>query len=216
MGIKHTTSSFQAVLADLRTTRISNGLPSPTEILQGRNLVTKAQADVDIKAIRSLLQERQLKMTLAHNQSKRAKRVRPLMVGERCYFLGPNNRWIDAFVVGVTDSGRSYDTWVEVTGDSLMRNYSHIRPKSPDIPMMYDSFLWKTQSLQHHAIRIHHLPAKNSVLKGVHLNKQLANCNVTAGPKTVLSEPCMKVKQTNTSQVLVSETVPPLRVQPSR
>ena len=191
-------------------------MPSPTEILQGRNLVTKAQADVDIKAIRSLLQERQLKMTLAHNQSKRAKRVRPLMVGERCYVLGQNYRWIDTFVVGVTDSGRSYDTWVEVTGDSLMRNCSHIRPKSPDIPMMHDSFLWENSVSSAPCDKNTPSRSKNSVLKGVHPNKQLANCNVTAGPKTVLSEPCMKVKQTNTSQVLVSEAVPPLRVQPSR
>ena len=40
------------------------GLPSPAEILHGRNLTTRAQAEIDIKAIRSVLQERQLKMTL--------------------------------------------------------------------------------------------------------------------------------------------------------
>ena len=110
LGIKHTTSSpgyphsngfieqhiqtvknmlsFQEVLADLRTTRIGTGLPSPAEILHGRNLTTKAQAEIDINAIRSLLQERQLKMTLAHDSSKRAKKARPLVVGERCYVLG--------------------------------------------------------------------------------------------------------------------------------
>ena len=52
------TRSFQEVLADLRTTRISTGLPSPADILHGRNLTTKAQAEIDINAIRSLLQER--------------------------------------------------------------------------------------------------------------------------------------------------------------
>ena len=36
------TRSFQEVLADLRTTRISTGLPSPAEILHGRNLTTRA------------------------------------------------------------------------------------------------------------------------------------------------------------------------------
>ena len=35
----------------------------------GRNLTTRAQAEIDIKAIRSVLQERQLKMTLDHDSS---------------------------------------------------------------------------------------------------------------------------------------------------
>ena len=92
------TRSFQEVLADLRTTRIGTGLPSPAEILHGRNLTMKVQAEIDINAIRSLLQERQLKMMLAHDSSKRTKKARPLVVGERCYVLGPNNKWIDAFI----------------------------------------------------------------------------------------------------------------------
>ena len=78
------TWSFQQVLADLRTTCIGTGLPSPAEILHGRNLATKVQAEIDIKAIHSVLQERQLKMTLSHDLSRRAKKARPLVVGERC------------------------------------------------------------------------------------------------------------------------------------
>ena len=58
------TRSFQEVLADLRTTRIGTGLPPPAEILHGRNLTTRAQAEINIKAIHSVLQERQLKMML--------------------------------------------------------------------------------------------------------------------------------------------------------
>ena len=135
------TRSFQEVLADLRTTRIGTDLPSPAEILYGRNLTTKAQAEIDINAIRSLLQERQLKMTLAHDSSRRAKKARPLVVGERCYVLGPNNKWIDAFVTGTKDSGRSYDTQVEATGGNLTRNRSHIRPRGPDIPQIHASYL---------------------------------------------------------------------------
>ena len=135
------TRSFQEVLADLRTTRIRTGLPSPTEILHGRNLTTRAQAEIDIKAIRSVLQERQLKMMLDHNTSRRAKKARPLVVGERCHVLGPGNEWIDAFITGITDSGRSYETQVEATGKQLTRNRSHIRPRSPDIPHMHASFL---------------------------------------------------------------------------
>ena len=112
------TRSFQEVLADLRTTHIGAGLPSPTEILYRRNLTMKAQAKIDIKAIRSLLQERQLKMRLAHDLSRRAKKARPLVLGERCYVLGPNDQWIDTFVTEILDSGRSYVTEVETTGDS--------------------------------------------------------------------------------------------------
>ena len=141
------TWSFQEVLADLRTTRTGTGLPSPAEILHGRNLTTKEQAEIDIKAIHSVLQERQLKMTLAHDSSRRAKKARPLVVGERCYVLGPGNNWIDAFVTGITDSGRSYDTQVEATGGQLTRNHSHIRPRSPDIPQIHASYLQRNSVL---------------------------------------------------------------------
>ena len=196
------TQSFQEVLADLR-------LPSPAEILHGRNLTTRAQAEIDIKAIHSALQERQLKMMLDHNTGRRAKKARPWVVGERCHVLGPGNKWIDAFITGITDSGRSYETQVEATGKQLTRNHSHIRPRSPDIPHMHASFL------QCNAVPLATSDGNalsergNSVISGC---QQLAN-----GQKTVLSANRKgSIKQTNTSQVLVSETVPDRRVQPSR
>ena len=204
------TRSFQEVLADLRTTRIGTGLPSPAEILHGRNLMTRAQAEIDIKAIRSVLQERQLKMTLDHDSSRRAKKARPLVVGERCHVLGPGNKWIDAFVTGITDSGRSYETQVEATGKQFTRNRSHIRPRSPDIPHMHASFLQRNAVPS--ATSDGNAPSerRNSVISG---RQQLAD----NGQKTVLSGNRKgSIKQTNTSQVLVSETVPDRRVQPSR
>ena len=203
------TRSFQEVLADLRTTHIGTGLPSPAEILHGRNLTTRAQAEIDIKAIRSVLQERQLKMTLDHNSGRIAKKARPLVVGERCHVLGPGNQWIDAFVTGITDSGRSYETQVEATGKQYTRNHSHIRPRGPDIPHMYDSFLQCNAVPS--ATSDGNAPSErqNSVNSGCHL--------VANGQKTVLSANHKgSIKQTNTSQVLVSETVPDRRVQPSR
>ena len=203
------TRSFQEVLADLRTTRIGTGLPSPAEILHGRNLTTRAQAEIDIKAIRSVLQERQLKMMLDHDTSRRAKKARPLVVVERCHVLGPGNKWIDAFVAGITDSGRSYETQVEATGKQLTRNRSHIRPRSPDIPHMHASFLQRNAVPS--ATSDGNAPSErqNSVISG---RQQLAD-----GQKTVLSGNRKgSIKQTNTSQVLVSETVPDRRVQPSR
>ena len=203
------TQSFQEVLADLRTTRIGMGLPSPAEILHGRNLMTRAQAEIDIKAIRSVLQERQLKMTLDHDLGqerqlkmtldhdlgRRAKKARPLVVGERCHVLGPGNKWIDAFVTGITDSGRSYETQVEATGKQLTRNHSHIRPRSPDIPHMHASFLQRN--------------AVPSATSDRNASSERQNTVISANRKG-------SIKQTNTSQVLVSETVPDRRVQPSR
>ena len=141
--------------------------------------------------------------------SRRARKARPLVVGERCHVLGPGNKWIDAFVTGITDSGRSYETQVEATGGQITRNHSHIRPRSPDIPDMHASFL------QHNSVPSAtsdgNAPSEreNLVISGC---QQLAN-----GQKMVLSANCKgSIKQTNTSQVLVSETVPDSRVQPSR
>ena len=141
-------------------------------------------------------------MMLDHDTSRRARKARPLVVGERCHVLGPGNKWIDAFITGITDSGRSYETQVEATGGQLMRNRSHIRPRSPDIPHMHASFLQRNL-----------VPSAtsdgNTIISGC---QQLAN-----GQKTVLSANHKgSIKQTNTSLVLVSETVPDRRVQPSR
>ena len=203
------TQSFQEVLADLRTTHIGMGLPSPAEILYRRNLTTKAQAELDIKAICSVLQEGLLKMTLAHDVSRRAKKARLLVVGERCYVLGPGNKWIDAFITGITDSGRSYDTQVEATGGQLTRNHSHIRLRSPDIPMIHASFLQRNSVPSVNTDRNAPSKRENSVISGP---QQLANSQ-----KKVLSGNRKgSIKQTNTSQVLVSKTVPDRRVQPSR
>ena len=147
-------------------------------------------------------------MTLAHDSSRRAKKARPLVVGERCYVLGPGNKWIDAFLTGITDSGRSYETQVEATGKQLTRNRSHIRPRSPDIPMIHASFL--QQKMVPSATSDRNAPDReNSVISGP---VQLAN-----GQKMVLSANRKgSIKQTNTSQVLVSETVPDRRIQLSR
>ena len=201
---------FRKSWVDLRMPCIGTGLPSPAEILHRRNLTTKVQAEIDINAIQSFLQERQLKMMLAHDLSRRAKKARPLVVGERCYVLGPKNIWIDAFVTGITDSGRSYNTEVEATGGHLMRNRSHIRPRSPDIPMIHASFL--QCNLVPSGTTDRNAPSKrqNSVISRP---KQLAENS----QKLDLSEPRKRsIKQTNTSEVLVSETVPDRRVQPSR
>ena len=134
-------------------------------------------------------------MMLDQDSSRQAKKARLLVVGERCHVLGPGNKWIDAFITGITDSGRSYETQVEATGKQLMRNRSHIRPRSPDIPHMHASFL------QHNAVP--------SATSDGNAPSERQNTVISANRKG-------SIKQTNTSQVLVSETVPDRRVQPSR
>ena len=126
-----------------------------------------------------------------------------------CYVLGPGNKWIDAFVTGITDSGRSYDTQVEATGEQLTRNHSHIRPRSPDIPQIHASFLQHNSVPSATSDRNAPSERQKLVISGC---QQLSN-----DQKMVLSENHKgSIKQTNKSQVLISETVPDSRVQLSR
>ena len=149
-------------------------------------------------------------MMLAHDLSKRAKKARPLVLGERCFVLGPKNEWIDAFITGTSDSGRSYEVEVEATGGHLTKNCAHIRLRSPDIPMIRASYLQHNLVLLGDAGRNAPSKCENLVISGP---KQLSSNS----SKTVISEPFKgNIKQTNTHQVLVSETVPDRRVQPSR
>ena len=154
------TRSFQEVLADLRTTRIGMGLPSPAEILHRRNLTTRVQAEINIKAIRSVLQERQLKMMLDHDSSRRAKKARPLVVGERCYVLGPGNKWIDVSLqVSLTVAEAMTHRWrplgdssrgTTLTSDQEALTYHRSMLLSCSI----------TRSLQQPVIEMHHLREK--------------------------------------------------------
>ena len=90
-----------------------------------------------------------------------------------------------------------------------MRNRSHIRPRSPDIPHMHASFFQRNAVPSANSDGNAPSERQNSVISGC---QQLAN-----GQKTVISANCKgSIKQTNTSQVLVSETVPDKRVQLSR
>ena len=209
------TRSFQEVLADLRATCISTGLPSPAEILHGRNPATKESCQVDYKAIRSVLQESQLKMKLSHDKSHRAKKARPLVVGERYYAFGPKDKWLECFIVGIRDTGRSYDIKIEATGANLMRNHSHIRPRSPDIPLIHDLYLQPKT-----------VPSGGEPSGTLNLNENSILSEASSTPvrepaalhmdnsKMVLSGPSNISKPLVTSKVLVSDTA--TRSQPSR
>ena len=102
------------------------------------------------------------------------------------YVLGPGNKWIDAFITGITDSGRSYETEVKATGGHLMRNRSHIRPRSPDIPMIHASFLQHNSVLSGDMDRNAPSTRENLVISGP---KKLAG----KSQKMVLSEPHREV-----------------------
>ena len=97
---------------------------------------------------------------------------------------------------------------MEATGGHLTRNHSHIRPRSPDIPQIHASFL------QHNSV-LSGTPDRNTPKRqNLVISEQLANMD---SQKTVLSGTHKgSIKQTNASQVLVSETVPSRRVQLSR
>ena len=144
-------------------------------------------------------------MTLDHDTSRRAKKARPLVVGDnRCHVLGPGNKWIDAFVTGITDSGRSYETssfgghWETIHEEPLSHHYQ----EALTYQHMHASFLQCNAVPS--ATSNGNAPSErqNSVISGC---QQLAN-----GQKTVLSGNLKgSIKQTNTSQsLMLSETVP--------
>ena len=207
------TRSFQEVLADLRAMRIGTGLPSPAEILHGRNPATKEACHIDYKAIRTMLQERQLKMKLSYDKSHRAKKARPLVTGERCYALGPKDKWLECFIVGIRDTGRSYDIEIEATGAKLTRNHSHIRPRSPDIPLIHDLYLQqKTVPSGEPSGTLN--SNENSILSEASSTPEREQvATYMDRPKTVPSGPIIS-KPSVTSKVLVSDTA--TRSQPSR
>ena len=64
-------------------------------------------------------------MMLDHDTSRRARKPGSLVVSERCHVLGPGNKWIDAFVTGITDSGRSYETGGGHWGTAHEESLSH-------------------------------------------------------------------------------------------
>ena len=80
MLLKSQTWSFQ-VLADLRVTNIGSSLPSPTEILDGKILVTKEARVIDFNAFRTILQMKQMKQSLPHDNSHQTEKQRPLVMG---------------------------------------------------------------------------------------------------------------------------------------
>ena len=132
--------SFQEALTGLRATPITEGMPSPAEILHERNLTTRKAISVDLNAVHQHLIQLQAKYIKQHDKARRARSQRALVIGEEVYHLSTGNNWVISIISGTRDSGRSYDVLTE--GDtSLRRNRSHLKPRSHDIPVLNQAFI---------------------------------------------------------------------------
>ena len=127
--------SHQEALTGLRAQPLGDGLPSPSEILHGRSLVTRKASPVDLTVVCQSLIALQAKYTKSHDKAKRAKTQRALVIGEEVYFLSGKNEWQIGIVTGTTDTGRSYNILTD-EGTSLRRNRSHLKPRCHDIPVI--------------------------------------------------------------------------------
>ena len=127
--------SHQEALTGLRAQPLGDGLPSPSEILHGRSLVTRKANPVDLTAVRQSLIALQAKYTKSHDKAKRTKTQRALVTGEEVYYLSGKNEWQIGIVTGTTDTGRSYNILTD-EGTSLRRNRSHLKPRCHDIPII--------------------------------------------------------------------------------
>ena len=125
----------QEVLTSLRAQPLGDGLPSPSEILHGRSLVTRKASPVDLTIVCQSLIALQAKYTKSHDKAKRAKTQQALVIGEEVYFLSGKNEWQIGIVTGTTDTGRSYNILTD-KGTSLRRNRSHLKPRYHDIPII--------------------------------------------------------------------------------
>ena len=134
------TLSFQNVLAELRSTKISNGLPSPAEILHGRSLIRGAPVTVDHVSVRVTLLKRQVKYSQNCSQSHKVKTQRALVIGERFWTTGTHNQWVECYVTGVGKEKRCYQVVFEDTGKTFRWTRSHLRQQGPDIPHILETY----------------------------------------------------------------------------
>ena len=137
--------SHQEALTGLRAQPLGDGLPSPSEILHGRSLVTRKASPVDLTAVRQSLIALQAKYTKSHDKARRTKTQRPLVTGEEVYFLSGKNEWQIGIVTGTTDTGRSYNILTD-EGTSLRRNRSNLKPRCHDIPIISHTLPFRTST----------------------------------------------------------------------
>ena len=149
--------SHQEALTSLKAQPLGDGLPSPSEILHGRSLVTRKASLVDLTVVHQSLIALQTKYTKSHDKAKRAKTQRALVIGEEVYFLSGKNEWQIGIVTGTTDTGRSYNILTD-EGTSLRRNRSHLKPRCHDIPIISPTFPCRTSTSSQSEITENRLP----------------------------------------------------------
>ena len=137
--------SHQEALTGLRAQPLGDGLPSPSEILHGRSLVTRKASPVDLTAVRQSLIALQAKYTKSHDKARRSKTQRTLAIGEEVYFLSGKNEWQIGIVTGTTDTGRSYNILTD-EGTSLRRNRSHLKPRCHNISIISRTLPFRTST----------------------------------------------------------------------
>ena len=188
--------SFQEALTGLRATPITEGMPSPAEILHGRNLTTRKAISVDLNAVHQHLIQLQAKYIKQHEKARRARSQRALVIGEEVYHLSAGNNWVISIISGTRDSGRSYDVLTE-GGTSLRRNRSYLKPRSHDIPVLNQAFISGpyTPSQSEAGLSISgpaHPPKEKYSLTGTSHNNRFSNISGPAHPpkeKYLLSGP---------------------------
>ena len=149
--------SHQEALTSLRAQPLGDGLPSPSEILHGRSLVTRKASPVDLTVVRQSLIALQAKYTKSHDKARRAKTQRALVIGEEVYFLSGKNEWQIGIVTCTTDTGRSYNILTD-EGTSLRRNRSHLKPRCHDIPVISCTFPCRASTSSQSEITENRLP----------------------------------------------------------
>ena len=172
--------SFQEALTGLRAIPISEGMPSPAEILHGRSLVTRKAISVDFNAVHQHLIALQAKYIKQHDKARRARSQRTLVTGEEVYHLTSGNNWVIDIVSGTRDLGRSYNILTE-GGTTLRRNRSHLKPRSHDIPVLNQEFACRTNTLSHSEI-FHSGPAHPPKEKYTSKNRNDTKYSLISGP----------------------------------
>ena len=112
------------------------------------------------------------------------------MIGEEVYYLTAGNNCVIGTVSGTRDSWRSYDILTQ-GGTLLMRNRSHLKPRSHDIPMLNQYFFIRTSTPSQSEILHsgqHTLPKRNMQLTiTIMIRKILFQDQHTLSKRNILS-----------------------------
>ena len=120
-------------------------------------------------AVKASFEERKAKYITQHDKARQARTQRPLVTGEKCYYLTTNDKWQLCIITGTRDTGRTYETMTE-EGPYLRRNRSYLKPRSFDIPVINKYFtlqdhhiLLKIKSSSSYSGLLH--PPKNNIVR---------------------------------------------------